>query len=160
MTLEDVKILTTDAFVDNRGDLWTIWNKNEFPCNIEFNHDKVAVSHKDVLRGIHGDFKSWKLITCLFGILKLVIVDPKNLQHISLNLTRENKTSVLIPPGLGNGHLVLSEEAVFHYKWAYKGEYPDIQDQFSLKWDDPKLKIKWDIENPILSERDKNANLL
>ena len=40
------------------------------------------------------------------------------------------------------------------YKWCYKGKYPDVKDQFTLKWDDPKMGIHWPIKNPILSERD------
>jgi len=160
MNLTDVKIFNTDSFKDKRGELWTIWNENEFNPKLKFNHDKVAVSNKHVLRGIHGDSKSWKLITCLLGKILLVIVDPKSLEHISITLDDQNKTSVLVPPGLGNGHLVLSNKAVFHYKWAYEGEYPDVKDQFSLKWNDPKLKIEWGIENPILSERDKMSKLL
>ena len=79
---------------------------------------------------------------------------------MSVLLTSKNKLSVLVPPGFGNGHLVLSDEAVFYYKWAYEGEYPDVKDQFSLRWNDPKLKIEWGIENPILSTRDQNSKLL
>lgn len=79
---------------------------------------------------------------------------------MSVLLTSKNKLSVLVPPGLGNGHLVLSDEAVFYYKWAYEGKYPDIEDQFSLKWNDPKLKIEWGIKNPILSTRDQTSKLL
>jgi dTDP-4-dehydrorhamnose 3,5-epimerase len=160
MTLTDVKILETDSFKDNRGELWTVWNNNEFTPKLNFNHDKVAVSKKHVLRGIHGDNKSWKLITCLSGEIFLVVVDPKSLEHISITLSQNNKLSVLVPPGLGNGHLVISDEAVFFYKWAYEGDYPDVDDQFSLKWDDPKLNISWPVSSPILSYRDQNAKLL
>jgi dTDP-4-dehydrorhamnose 3,5-epimerase len=160
MNLTDIKIFETDSFKDERGELWTIWNKEEFNPKIHFNHDKVAVSKKNVLRGIHGDNKSWKLITCLFGEILLVVVDPKTLEHTSINLSQDNKLSVLVPPNLGNGHLVLSDKAVFYYKWAYEGKYPDVDDQFSLRWDDPKLNIPWPITLPILSYRDQNAKLL
>jgi dTDP-4-dehydrorhamnose 3,5-epimerase len=160
MTLTDVKILETDSFKDNRGELWTVWNNNKFTPKLNFNHDKVAVSKKHVLRGIHGDNKSWKLITCLSGEIFLVVVDPKSLEHVSITLSQNNKRSVLVPPELGNGHLVMSDEAVFFYKWAYEGDYPDVDDQFSLKWDDPKLNISWPVSLPILSYRDQNAKLL
>jgi dTDP-4-dehydrorhamnose 3,5-epimerase len=56
--------------------------------------------------------------------------------------------------------LILSEQAIFHYKWSYKGEYPDIKDQKSVLWSDPKIDINWLIKNPILSERDKQTPLL
>jgi dTDP-4-dehydrorhamnose 3,5-epimerase len=70
-------------------------------------------------------------------------------------LDDKERQMVLIPPGVGNGFLVLSKNSVFSYKWAYKGEYPDVEDQFSIKWNDKRLNIKWPIKNPILSERDK-----
>jgi len=160
MNIDDVKVFSNNAFRDERGELWTVWNEEEFEPKLKFNHDKIAVSKKDVLRGIHGDSKSWKLITCLHGDIKLVVVDPNTLDYISILLTDKNKTSVLVPPGFGNGHLVLSDKAVFYYKWAYEGKYPDVEDQFSLRWNDSKLKIDWGIENPILSTRDQNSKLL
>ena len=72
----------------------------------------------------------------------------------SIILSAKNKMSVLLPPNFLNGHLVLSKEAVFFYKWSYFGEYPDVQDQISLKWNNPRVGIKWPIDNPILSKRD------
>jgi dTDP-4-dehydrorhamnose 3,5-epimerase len=55
----------------------------------------------------------------------------------------------------GNGFLVLSDQSVFHYKWSYPGEYPDVKDQFTLKWNDPTINIEWPINNPLLQKRDK-----
>ena len=62
---------------------------------------------------------------------------------------------VLIPPGFGNAFLVLSNRSVFFYKWSYEGEYPDVKDQFTIKWNDPRVNINWPIEKPILQLRDK-----
>ena len=60
----DVRVYNHTVNYDYRGELWTLWKEDEFPhTGLKFNHDKVAVSKKHVLRGIHGDFKSWKLIT-------------------------------------------------------------------------------------------------
>ena len=70
-------------------------------------------------------------------------------------LSDKKRQSVLIPPGFANGFLVMSEHSVFHYKWSYPGDYPDVQDQFTIKWDDPILDIDWPINNPILQKRDK-----
>ena len=49
----------------------------------------------------------------------------------------------------------MSDNAVFYYKWAYEGEYPDVEDQFTLKWNDENLKIDWPTNSPILQKRDK-----
>ena len=155
-----VHILEPDVFTDFRGDLWTTWKKDEFPIDLKFNHDKVSTSRKNVLRGIHGDFKSHKLITCLFGQLFFILVDNRKdsktyLQHQSMILDDRKRKMVLVPPGMGNGFLVLSEHSVFSYKWSYLGKYPDVEDQFTIKWNDDRLNIDWPIDNPILQQRDK-----
>jgi dTDP-4-dehydrorhamnose 3,5-epimerase len=154
-----------DFFEDERGHLFTIWDDSKNQFGIDFNHDKVAKSKKNVLRGLHGDPKSWKLITCLSGEIFFVVVDYRKesdtyLKHQTFLLNDKNKKIVLVPPNFLNGHLVLSDDAVFFYKWSYVGEYPDVNSQFSIKWDDPKINIKWPISNPILSDRDLNCNYI
>ena len=42
----------------------------------------------------------------------------------------------------------------------YKGKYIEASKQNSYRWNDPKIKIKWPIRKPILSNRDKNSQLL
>lgn len=158
----EVKIFNHDKFTDLRGELFTLWKSDETP-HLNFNHDKIAVSKKDVLRGLHTD-KSWKLITCLHGKIQLVVVDYlKNSENFLkwndyiLDANSKELTSVLVPPGFLNGHLVLSEEAIFYYKWCYEGDYPDVKDQSSVKWNDPAIDITWIVENPILSDRDNST---
>ena len=156
--INGVVIREQDAFTDYRGDLYTVWKDGDFDLN--FNHDKVSTSRKHVLRGIHGDNKSWKLVTCLYGEIYFVIVDNRDssdtfLQWESMMLTDRNRRQVLIPPGVGNGFLVMSHRSVFHYKWSYEGEYADVDQQFTIKWNDPIVGVDWPIDNPILSKRDK-----
>ena len=163
MFSEEVKVFTPDVFTDYRGDLWTTWKKDEFSNKfpkIKFNHDKVSTSRRGVIRGIHGDYKSWKLITCLYGELYFVVVDNRKDSYTYLEwdymiLNDKNRKMVLLPPGFGNSFCVLSDYSIFMYKWSYKGKYPDVKNQFSLKWDDERIGIDWPIKNPILQLRDK-----
>ena len=157
MIFPEVKIYQPDSFEDYRGELYTLFKQEDL--DLLFNHDKVSTSRKHVLRGLHGDFKSWKHISCLGGEILVVVVDnrlkSKNyLKWDSIIISAKNRKSILLPPMFANGHLVLSDNATLFYKWSYQGTYPDVQDQFTLKWDDPKIGIKWPISNPILSQRD------
>ncbi len=157
MIFPEVKIYEPDSFEDFRGELYTLFKQKDH--KLIFNHDKVSISKQNVLRGLHGDSKSWKLVTCLAGEIYLVIVDnrPNSSNYLKWDwtiLTSKNKRSVLIPPMFANGHYILSSEATFFYKWSYPGEYPDVEDQFTLKWNNPKLGIHWPTLNPILSKRD------
>ena len=159
-----VKIFKNSSFKDHRGFYWTTWKKGIFSKK-KFNHDKFSVSKKNVLRGFHCDFKSWKLVTCVFGKVFFVVADmekkSKNyLKYKSWILSHKKPTLILIPPHFANAYLCLSKYCSFHYKWSYSGKYPDVKDQKSFRWDDPKLKVRWPIKKPILSKRDKNSKYI
>ena len=66
---------------DNRGNIWTSFIKSEIetllPEGLHFKHDKFSESKHNVLRGIHGDSKSWKLVTCVYGEISQVVVDMR-----------------------------------------------------------------------------------
>ena len=160
MKIQDVEIFSPDVYTDYRGDLWTLWHHNEKKIDLQFNHDKVSTSRQGVLRGVHGDFKSHKLVTCLFGEIYLVVVDNRESSSTYKEwdwvvLDDKTRKQVLIPPGVGNGFAVMSEHSVFHYKWSYPGDYPDVDDQFTIKWNDSAFNINWPIKDPILQPRDK-----
>jgi dTDP-4-dehydrorhamnose 3,5-epimerase len=150
------------VFEDFRGSYVETYNEklyNEAGIKVKFIQDDISVSHKNVLRGIHGDDVTWKLVSCLYGKFYLVVVNwdktsPQYKQWESFTLSDENRLQVLIPARFGNGHVVLSETAIFHYK---QNTYYDRSRQFTILWDDPELKIEWPITNPILSERDSGG---
>lgn len=153
-----VEITPPAMHEDFRGTNTEIFNKKIYGLNfpIEWKIDSVSVSSKHVLRGVHGDSKTWKLISCLYGTIYLLVVDnrhksPTFRQWLSFTLSDKNRKQVLVPPGFGNGHLVMSDQAVFHYKWS---EYYDREAQFTIKWNDPSFEFWWPINKPILSERD------
>ena len=171
-------------FSDERGRYVETWNLHQykqamralwdklypFPSlynllwqNIEWVQDDISVSGQGVLRGIHGDTRTWKLVSCLEGEFCLIVVNNRKgtedyLRWIGFVLRESEPRQILIPPGFGNGHLVLSKRAIFHYKQStyYKG----ADHQFSLRWDDPELNIFWPLlpgQQPILSQRDAEA---
>ena len=101
--INGIQIIEPDIFTDFRGDLWTTWKKDEFPNNMKFNHDKISTSRQNVIRGIHGDYKSWKLITCLYGELYFVMVDNREdsetfTEWDSMILDDKKRRMVLVPP--------------------------------------------------------------
>lgn len=159
----DIKQMTLDAYIDYRGHIYTSYNKfdfnDKFGLELDFNHDKVLINERYSLRGLHGDFKTYKLVTCSFGKVYYVLVDNRFSSDTYLKwdweiLSHHNKYSILIPPGFASSCLTLSNKSVLSYKLSYEGSYADFSDQFTLKWDDPKLGIHWPVSNPIISERD------
>ena len=159
-----IKKIINSSFKDHRGYYWTSWIKVS-NNKLIFIHDKFSLSKKNVLRGLHGDNKTWKLVSCPYGKFLLVVVNcvKKSKDYLTWQswiLSHNNGVQILIPPNHANGHLCLSNECLFHYKLSYKGSYIDVKKQFSLKWNDPKLNINWRIKNPILSNRDEKAKIL
>jgi dTDP-4-dehydrorhamnose 3,5-epimerase len=165
--LSEIAIIQPDIFYDFRGEYIETWNVENYKVfnkgNIEFKQDDVSVSNKHTLRGLHGDFETWKLVQCIYGSLLQVVVDMRPdsetyCQYDMFSITDKNRSQILIPPGFANGHLVMSEIGVFSYKQSTL--YTGVNAQFTVKWNDPKIDIPWPIENPILSLRDKNAKLI
>jgi dTDP-4-dehydrorhamnose 3,5-epimerase len=155
-------IKPSTIFEDFRGTYVELFNEklySEVGINIKFVEDDISVNSRYVLRGIHGDRQTWKLISCLYGMFYLVVVNrdessPQFNKWQSFVLSDHNRLQVLVPPKFGNGHLVLSELSIFHYK---QSSYYDRAGQFTLPWNDPKLNIWWPIRNPIVSRRDEGS---
>ena len=72
-----LKKFINSSFKDHRGYYWTNWKKDKFK-SIKFNHDKFSLSKKNVLRGIHGDKKTWKLVSCVYGKVFFVVVGGRS----------------------------------------------------------------------------------
>jgi dTDP-4-dehydrorhamnose 3,5-epimerase len=158
--LEGVHIIMPPTnFEDFRGTYVETYNYGMYQAagiQCEFIQDDISTSKQGVLRGIHGDSTTWKLISCLYGSFYLVVVnnDPNSKQYRkwdAFTLSDVNRYQILVPPKFGNGHLVLSKKAIFHYK---QSTYYDRSGQFTIKWNDPDYCIPWPCEHPILSQRD------
>jgi dTDP-4-dehydrorhamnose 3,5-epimerase len=161
--IEGVLIIEPSISRDARGNIWTSFLKDEIdgllPVGLCFKHDKFSESKFNVLRGIHGDHKSWKLVTAVFGVIDQVVVDCRvgsstYMKYEKFTIDSNNQKLIMIPPGLGNSYYVKSENAVYHYKLAYDGDYIDAEEQFTLKWNDGAIAIDWGDIDPILSDRD------
>ena len=88
------------------------------------------------------------MVSCVYGKIFQVVVDnrPKSktyLKYEAFEISHESPIQILIPPGFGNAFLVLSDYAVYNYSLSYDGQYNDYDNQFTLKWNDKRLQIKW-----------------
>jgi len=150
------------VFEDFRGSYVETYNRDIYRAagiDQDFLQDDVSTSTRHVLRGLHGDGKTWKLISCLYGKFYLVVLDLDEASSTcgrwtSFTLSETDRRQVLIPPRHANGHVVLSDVALFHYKQTT--QY-DRASQFTVLWDDPRYKISWPVATPILSPRDRGV---
>jgi len=160
-----IAVIQPDIFYDHRGEYIETWNVENYKIfhDVTFKQDDISTSARHTLRGLHGDFTTWKLVSCLYGSLFQVAVDMRPdsntyLEYETFNLNDKSRQQVLIPPGFANGHLVMSDFGIFSYKQSTL--YGGAQNQFTVRWDDPKVGIEWPVNKPILSLRDKNAKAI
>lgn len=170
--LPQVKIIQPSIYHEYRGMITTTYHSDFYerllPANdrnngLKFNHDRYSKSKINVLRGLHYDDKTWKLISCPHGKIYLVVLDlrPKQPNYgkwESFIIGPETGTQVLVPPMFANGHYIMEDNSIFNYKLAYEGEYVDETKQGTVYWNDTNFNIDWPTDNPILSKRDKNDN--
>jgi len=103
-----------------------------------------------------------KLVSVSRGEVFDVAVDirvnsPTYGKWCGVRLNDSNHRQIYIPPNFAHGYIVLSDVADFLYKCT---DYYHPEDEKGLLWNDPALAINWEIENPQLSEKDKNSKTL
>lgn len=167
--LDGVVIIEPDVFGDNRGFFMESWSKKKmeevglYYDFVQDNHSKSTV--KGTLRGIHfqkGDKAQAKLVRCVKGVVLDVAVDlrknsPTFKQWVGVKLSAENKKQLLIPRGFGHGFVTLTDDVEFLYK---ADNYYAPEADAGIRWNDPDIGVDWGVDNPILSEKDKNNPFL
>src|SRR5690606_35312617 len=126
----------------------------------DFVQDNWSRSTKGVLRGLHylKKYPQGKLVSVRAGKVFDVAVDirkgsPTFGQWHGEELSHENYLQMYVPAGFAHGFCVLSEMADFVYKCT---KYYHPNDEAGILWNDEDLKIKWPIEEVLVSERDKS----
>jgi len=131
---------------------------------VNFVQDNESKSAKGVLRGLHYQLPPYtqaKLVRVIEGRVLDVAVDirkssPTFGQHVSVELTGENKHQLFVPHGFAHGFVVLSDSATFAYKVDnyYAPEYDK-----GIIFNDKQLAIDWMLPNQILQLSEKDLDL-
>lgn len=160
--IKGLVIIKPKVFEDDRGYFFESYNEAVFKSHgidVNFIQDNQSLSNSGVLRGIHFQsppYAQGKLVRVINGAVLDIAVDiRKNSdtygQHVSIELTEENKTMFYIPPGFAHGFLTLKDNTIFSYKCS---NLYHKASEGTVLWNDSDLQINWNIQNPILSEKD------
>ena len=164
--IPDVVICEPVLHGDNRGYFVETFRKDKLESflgyKINFCQDNESKSSKGVLRGLHyqlAPHAQTKLVRVIQGRVLDVAVDirvgsPTFGQHVSLELSSENKKQLLVPRGFAHGFVVLDENTVFAYK---VDNYYSPECDRGISFNDNALGIDWVLEkNELnLSPKDK-----
>lgn len=162
----DVYILEPKVFGDHRGWFMESWSQKKmedaglFYNFIQDNHSFSA--QKGTLRGLHfqkGEAAQAKLVRCCKGAVMDVAVDmrqgsPTYKKWVGVELSAENHRQLLIPRGFLHGFVTLTDDVEFLYK--ADNLYSPENDR-NVLWNDPEIGVDWNIENPIISDKDLKA---
>ncbi|HLV36696.1 MAG TPA: dTDP-4-dehydrorhamnose 3,5-epimerase family protein [Spirillospora sp.] len=161
--IEGVYTVPIKAYADERGRFMETFRREWFPW---VNWDKMqsnrSESKKDVLRGLHyhlWQIDYWYVVN---GIIRVGMVDlrPSSPTYMAvevLEIGESNNIGVFIPMGVAHGFLALTDATLTYLVNNY---YDGGRDERGVAWNDPAINIPWGIENPLISDRDRQNRLL
>jgi dTDP-4-dehydrorhamnose 3,5-epimerase len=128
-------------------------------ANIAHNH------RKGTLRGMHFQYPpaaETKLVRCTRGAILDIIVDlrpesPTYLQHVAVELNEDNQRALYVPERFAHGYQVLRDNTDTSYQ---VGEFYTPEAEGGLRYDDPRLDLRWPLPVTVISDKDQKFALL
>jgi len=163
--IPDVVLIEPTVHGDHRGYFTETFRQDLFEeaikYKVNFVQDNESKSTKGVLRGLHYQLPLYtqaKLVRVIEGSVLDVAVDirkssPTFGQHVSVELTAQNKHQLFVPHGFAHGFVVLSDSATFAYK--VDNYYAPEHDR-GIAFNDQDLNIDWQLPLEILQLSDKD----
>jgi dTDP-4-dehydrorhamnose 3,5-epimerase len=171
LKIEGVWLAESPVWSDDRG-FFREWFKSDDIKNVtgtDFGIEQanISLSSAGTLRGIHYSIAprgQAKLITCVSGSIKDVIVDirpdsPTFGRWVEVGLSGDSGKAIFISEDLGHGFLALQDNTAV----AYLVSSPfSPTDEFEINPLDEKIGINWgmNLNDLKISDKDKNAPTL
>jgi dTDP-4-dehydrorhamnose 3,5-epimerase len=166
-SIEGLLIIEPKIFKDRRGFFMETYNRQKYEAagiTDIFVQDNLSYSLKNTLRGLHFQIRhsQAKLVQAVFGEIFDVAVDLRSGsatfgRWTGERLSDKNGRQMYIPKGFAHGFCVLSESALFSYKCS---DFYAPDDEGGIIWSDQDINIKWPVEDPVISEKDKQYQKL
>lgn len=164
--IPDVVIIEPKVFGDERGYFVETFRQDKLEeflgFKVNFIQDNESKSSYGVLRGLHYQMNpaaQTKLVRVIKGKVLDVAVDiregsPTFGQHVSVELTEDNKRQLFVPRGFAHGFTVLSDEAIFAYK---VDNYYSPENDRGMAFDDDDIGVNWTIPHHAMNLSDKDT---
>ena len=166
--IEGLLIFNCLSFPDNRGELLKPFSESffedyKYPINLSFKETWFTKSKKDVIRGMHmqlGPKACEKLVSVVEGSVLDVIIDLRERSAtfkriFNVVLDSKQPRALYIPIGCAHGYKVLENNTITLYMAT---ETHDVQNDVGILWNT--FGFDWNIQNPILSEKDLQLPVL
>ena len=161
--IDGLLIIRPRVFPDERGYFFEAYNEKKLKeqgFEEHFVQDNISKSSKEVLRGLHFQnppHAQGKLVQVIRGAVLDIAVDirkssPTYGEHYAIELSDKNNLLFFIPPGFAHGFLTLEDNTIFSYKCT---ALYNKESEGSILWNDKNLAIDWNVNDPIISEKDQ-----
>ena len=164
--ISDLYVITPRSFEDERGYFMETFRRDllQREIGIDFQVAQTNDAYnqkKGIIRGLHfqrDKAAETKIIRCVRGRIYDVVVDtrphsPTFLKWQAVELSEENRKMFLIPRGCAHGYQTLTNESLVQY---LTDNFYNASASAGYRYDDPAFGIRWPIERPLLSQKDKN----
>jgi dTDP-4-dehydrorhamnose 3,5-epimerase len=156
--IHGVIVRNLESHSDDRGAFTELYRRSWFPASPPMMQTNVSFSRAGVLRGMHyhrlqADY--WCLLegVALVGLYDLRSESPTSRSALSLRMdARQGLQGLYVPPGVAHGFAAITDVRM---QYQVDAEFTG-DDELGFAWDDPDLDIRWPIERPVLSERDRS----
>lgn len=162
-----LRLVSPEVFDDHRGFFTEVFRTDTYRAHglpDAFVQLNLSRSRRGVIRGLHFQFDPpmGKLMRVARGAAYLVAVDlrkgsPTLGKHYGIELDDSSPRLLWAPASFARGFCVLSDVADIEYFTT--GIYNAAADT-GIRWNDPALGIEWPVRDPILSDKDRNAQTL
>lgn len=168
-SLQGAYVIELETIPDDRGFFAYLYcAKQAAERGISERVAQVKLSYnkrKGTLRGMHyqvAPAAETKLVRCIRGAVYDVIVDLREgsetyLQHFGLELSSDNRKGLYVPSMFAHGYITLTDDAEVVYQ---VDEFYSPQHERGMRYDDPRLAIRWPIPVGVISKRDASWPLL
>ena len=167
--IKDLYVIQPEPFKDQRGAFSRVYCANELK-EIKHTKDIVNINHslttrKGTIRGMHFQYppkSEIKIVKCIKGSVYDVAIDLRKHSLTFLKwhaeiLSAENMKMLYIPEGFAHGFQTLEDNSELFY---FHTEFYSPDHESGVRYNDPKINIKWPLERTEISDKDQNLKLL
>jgi dTDP-4-dehydrorhamnose 3,5-epimerase len=162
-------LVEAEPIHDERGYFARTWSRQEFAerqleteleqCSVAYNGERGTV------RGMHyqaAPYGEAKVVTCVAGSVYDVLVDvrpesPTYLRWHAEQLDATSLRALYVPEGVAHGYQTLTDGATLFYMISAPFHGPSAR---GVRWDDPRVAIRWPLPPIRISARDRAFPLL
>lgn len=167
--INGIKIITPEPLKDERGFFNRVFCQKELSVIrndiviAQINHS--STKQKGAIRGMHFQYPpnaEMKIAKCIRGSLFYVVIDVRKNSLTFLKwhgelLSSDNMKEIVVPEGCAVGSQMMEDNSeIIYLSTAFYCK----ESEGLIRYDDPKINIKWPLEITLVSEKDKSSKYL